>query len=243
MNRLRIVVLVVWTVGLAAVLAAGRYPLFVRAELWPLLLGTLVMFGLFLATTFGLKRGAGRPASAAVWARSLLLLLPLAYMVPLMSTASGSGLNGFALRKRSLGLSTGPDATPGSADAVWPELATGPADGTGKPVALSVVSQRFLQMAGRHVVTEGRVFHDESWPAGTFGLYRFVVVCCAADAMPVQLVVRPQGAGAVENDDWVRVEGTVGSFDADGVTAPAVVGARVTAIEPPTHPYLSPTQR
>ncbi len=105
------------------------------------------------------------------------------------------------------------------------------------------MAQRFRHPDGQRVVTEGRVFRDESLPAGTVGLYRFVIVCCAADAIPVQVVLRSADAARLPNDGWVRVEGTVGSVDAADGAAVAVVNAdRVTTIAAPSNPYLSPAR-
>ena len=241
MNRLRIAVLVIWTIGLSALLAAGRYSLFIRGSLWPLLFGTVVMFVLFLITTVTTRRGPGRPATAAVWARSSLLLLPLAYMFPLMSASAASGLNSFALHKRSLGLETGPESNVGGADAAAPEFNAGLAATADQAISLGTVAQKFRRLTGKRVVTEGRVFRDESLPAGTVGLYRFVIVCCAADAIPVQVVLRSHDAAELPNDGWVRVEGTVGSANAaDGAPVAVVDAQRVTTIPAPSDPYLSP---
>ncbi len=103
------------------------------------------------------------------------------------------------------------------------------------------MAQRFRRLAGQRVVTEGRVFRDDSLPAGTVGLYRFVIVCCAADAIPVQVVLRSADAARLPNDGWIRAEGTVGSVNAADGAAVAVVNAeRVTAISAPSDPYLSP---
>ncbi|MBL8777799.1 MAG: TIGR03943 family protein [Acidimicrobiales bacterium] len=59
---------------------------------------------------------------------------------------------------------------------------------------------------------EGLVVHSDEVPDG-FLLTRFVLSCCAADAIPVQVGV--VGGGRPAEDAWVEVEGTV-------VPAPAV---------------------
>lgn len=65
---------------------------------------------------------------------------------------------------------------------------------------------------GTPVRLEGLVVHSDDLPDG-FLLTRFVLSCCAADAIPVQVGVR--GGGRPAEDTWVEVEGTV-------VPAPAV---------------------
>ena len=241
MNRLRVSVLTIWAIGLAVLLGAGRYSLFIRAQLWPLLLATLLMFVLLLLAMVA-RRGTAAPrASAAAWVRSALLLLPLAYMFPLMSRASSSGLNSFALQKRSLGMNTGPESSIGPGDAAYPVLDKNPpVPGGGETCGIDVVARHFRHLIGRHVVTDGRVYRDDALPDGQMALYRFVVVCCAADAMPVQVVVKASDLSGLRNDQWVRVEGAVGSAHQDGGEIPVIDATKVTTIPPPDEPYLSP---
>ena len=236
MNQLRLFVFTIWSAGLAALLLLGRYSLFIRAQLWPLLLGTLLMFVLFLVA-MGIRRRRGASATAAAWARSLLLLLPLAYVFPLMSRASASGLNSFALQKRSLGLSSGLDSSFESANGPLP---TSSVNAEGETVSIGVLARHFRKLSGKHVITDGRIYHDDSVAGGQLQIYRFVVVCCAADAMPVQVVVKGADSAAFKNDQWVRVEGTVGSMQQDGAAVPVINATRVIPIAAPPEPYLSP---
>ena len=53
---------------------------------------------------------------------------------------------------------------------------------------------------------EGLVVHSDDLPDG-FLLTRFVLSCCAADAIPVQVGI--VGGGRPAEDTWVEVEGTV----------------------------------
>ena len=214
MNRLRVLVLGVWAAGLSFVMIIGRYSLFIRAQLWPLLLGTVLMFALLLIAMFARRKIAVvRKASAAVWLRSGLLLLPLAYMFPMISdTASASGLNSFALQKRALGLDSGADVSSGAPDK------TVAADSS-KVVSMSYILKRRRKLNGHHVITEGRIFRDDTLPAGQVMLFRFVVVCCAADAMPVQAVITSPATASLKDDEWVRVDGTFDVVDEEGARA------------------------
>ena len=65
---------------------------------------------------------------------------------------------------------------------------------------------------GTPIRLEGLVVHSDELPDG-FLLTRFVLSCCAADAIPVQVGI--VGGGRPAEDTWVEVEGTV-------VPAPAV---------------------
>lgn len=235
MNRLRVLVLGIWAAGLSFVMIIGRYSLFIRAQLWPLLLGTVLMFALLLIAMFARRKIAVvRKASAAVWLRSGLLLLPLAYMFPMISdTASASGLNSFALHKRTLGLDSGPDVSSGSPDKIV-------AADSGKVVSLGYILKHRGKLKGHRVITEGRIFRDDALPPGQVMLFRFVVVCCAADAMPVQAVIKSPATASLKDDQWVRVDGTFHLLDEEGARVLEIDATRIDPIPAPAQPYLSP---
>jgi uncharacterized repeat protein (TIGR03943 family) len=62
------------------------------------------------------------------------------------------------------------------------------------------------QVKGRKVQLFGFVAHDAKAPGGYF-LTRFVIACCAADAFPVQVVLRGS-LPPLPDDTWVTVTGT-----------------------------------
>ena len=68
----------------------------------------------------------------------------------------------------------------------------------GKTLNLGYIWRHLHRLAGTHVVTEGRVYRDPdlSDHPDEMVVFRFVVVCCAADAIPIQMTVEsPQTAG------------------------------------------------
>jgi uncharacterized repeat protein (TIGR03943 family) len=62
------------------------------------------------------------------------------------------------------------------------------------------------QVKGKTVRLTGFVAHDAAAPGGYY-LTRFVIACCAADAFPVQVVLRGK-LPSLPDDTWVTVEGT-----------------------------------
>ena len=92
----------------------------------------------------------------------------------------------------------------------------------------------------------GFVYHDSDVDEGRFTVTRFVVGCCAADAMAVGLPVSvaPEGAPGrpfvdeLEEGQWVRV---VGRFAPPvGNALPVLVAERLDAVSEPNQPYLYP---
>ena len=86
---------------------------------------------------------------------------------------------------------------------------------------------------------QGLVAHSDETPGG-FLLTRFVVTCCAADAIPVQVAVLR--GGTPPEDSWVEVVGTLvppPPVDPDATTLPRleVDATAVRAIDEPANPY------
>lgn len=88
--------------------------------------------------------------------------------------------------------------------------------------------------AGSPVDFVGIVTHREGMPADEFYLTRFIVSCCVADALGVQ--VRVVGAPPnLPEDQWVRVQGTIYPLKDDVVVA----STSVENVPRPDRPYLS----
>ncbi len=88
----------------------------------------------------------------------------------------------------------------------------------------------------------GFVYLDDAADEAAFTLTRFVVGCCAADAMavglPVSLAAGLSSEEALEEGQWVRV---VGQFAAStGNDIPVLMAEQLEAIPEPNQPYLYP---
>ena len=234
MIKLRATILVVWMIGLAALLLAGRYSLFIRAELWPLLLATTLMFALLLGALVGRLGKAARSVTPVALLQGVMLMLPLVYMAVNVTGAAASGLGSFALEKRSLGSGDG-----GLATETQPAPDAKPADAN-KVMSLAYVMQHPKTLSGTRVVTEGRVSRDESQPADEATIFRFVIVCCAADATPAHTLIKSPDVAKLKNDDWVRVDGTLKTIERDGVRETLIENPKIEAIAAPNDPYLTP---
>jgi uncharacterized repeat protein (TIGR03943 family) len=236
-GRWRGLILFAWTASLGLLLGFGRYSLFIRPTLWPLILCNVVVLLLFLIAMFVRPvHGGARGISAASWVRGGMLLLPLLYMGSMLTGAAASGLNRFALQKRSLGLGWASDALAPAQDDSTATLDTKQA------ISLGYITRHLHGLSGSRVIAEGRVSFDDTLPAGQFVIYRFVIVCCAADAIPVQVVVKSPRPVAFKNDDWIRVGGIVRTEVQNGKTVPMIEADQIDPIATPDDPYLSPAQ-
>lgn len=92
------------------------------------------------------------------------------------------------------------------------------------------------ERAGSEVRLTGFVVKDRGMPVDEFLLTRFIVSCCAADALSVQIRVVGAPPGKFEEDAWVEVTGAMYPLGQDIV----VQASDVTRVERPAHPYITP---
>jgi uncharacterized repeat protein (TIGR03943 family) len=100
------------------------------------------------------------------------------------------------------------------------------------PEALRALAQR----AGTEVSFTGFVTRDASTPVDEFTLNRFVVSCCVADALGVEVRIIGAPPGRFANDDWVRVTGAFYPLGNDFL----IQATEVEKVDRPKHPYISP---
>jgi putative membrane protein len=229
-SLLRLFVLGAWVLGLAWLLSGTRYANFIHINLWPLLVATLGLLGVFVAATFWrVERGGdtGRLTPAA-WVQAGMLVLPLIYMAIGASDAN-LGTRAFAQRSAAGNAMAARDGAPAAFQR--------PSDGN---VTLLDLLRHVELLAGREVTVEGMVYRGQELPAGHFVVFRFVMVCCAADAAPVGALVAWNDLAELPNEAWVRVRGAVSIEEIDGEIGPLITASEIERIERPQNPYLSP---
>jgi uncharacterized repeat protein (TIGR03943 family) len=106
------------------------------------------------------------------------------------------------------------------------------AGATRSPEAMRALVDR----AGTEVTFIGFVARDASDPADEFKLTRFLVSCCVADALTVQVRVVGAPPGEFKEDDWVEVTGALYPLGREVV----VDATEVRGVERPKQPYLNP---
>jgi uncharacterized repeat protein (TIGR03943 family) len=160
----------------------------------------------------------------AAWAHAFIVF-PVVAVLALPPTALGS----FAASRRSLGtgfVTGGPTLAAG--DRVT--LASIAAAGWSEDARRALVDR-----AGSRVSFEGIVDRREGQPAEEFMLTRFIVSCCVADAISVQVRVVGAPPGRFQEDQWVRVEGTFYPVAHETV----VDASSIEPIPRPDSPYLN----
>lgn len=95
---------------------------------------------------------------------------------------------------------------------------------------------------GQRVLFTGMFLHDDQLKQYFGGrdtaVFRFLINCCAADALPLAIALDSGHANRFSNDHWVQVEGIFEVYHIDGNPVPLVKEAMIKPIEPPVFPYL-----
>jgi uncharacterized repeat protein (TIGR03943 family) len=97
--------------------------------------------------------------------------------------------------------------------------------------AMAALSAR----AGANVDFVGFVTRQPGQPPDEFLLTRFLISCCVADALTVQVRVVDAPPGQFKQDQWVRVSGSLYPLEDEVV----VQASEVVKVPRPEHPYLS----
>ena len=80
-------------------------------------------------------------------------------------------------------------------------------------------------------------FTNEQLPENIAMCYRYMITCCAADALPVFLFLQYTESVDVESDRWVKVKGLVSIIKNDQVEVPAVKVDTIEYVEEPDFPW------
>jgi putative membrane protein len=221
------IVLSVWAATFWWLFLTDRSSLYLSSRTaWVIPLGAVLMT--FAAAGRLLSVRTARPE--AVRARELaglgLLLVPVVVVAASPVTSLGS----FAVDRRASFASA---FVPSSGDISSGELSLADVAGaTRVPELMNALVGR----AGEEVSFVGFVDRDEGMPADEFMLTRFMISCCVADALTVQVRVTGAPPGEFEPDDWVRVTGALYPVEREVI----VDASSVESVPRPKDPYLNP---
>lgn len=96
--------------------------------------------------------------------------------------------------------------------------------------------QALRERAGSNVSFEGFIGLRDGMAADEFMLTRFIISCCAADALSAQVRVVGAPPGQFTEDQWVRVMGAMYPVGDEVV----IDASEIVPIPQPKNPYLNP---
>jgi uncharacterized repeat protein (TIGR03943 family) len=105
-------------------------------------------------------------------------------------------------------------------------------------IPLTKLAMSPKEYQGKEVEVVCKTFIDSRLPDDLFMCYRYLITCCAADAMPVFLFIQyPQGK-SVKNDAWIRLTGKFSLIENTKMKVPSIQTDTVVYIDEPPFPYL-----
>ncbi|MDQ3751527.1 MAG: TIGR03943 family protein [Actinomycetota bacterium] len=209
-------------------LPAGRSALYLSSRTsWVVPLGAILLTLGAVGRLAGARARAPEPLALRHALGIGLTIVPVVAVLALPSSALGS----YAASKRSSFVSSGYLASPEDVASGQLSLAdiAGALQSQGGARALA-------RRAGSQVSLVGFVTKEAGMPADEFILTRFLVSCCVADALSVQVRVVGAPPGDLKTDQWVRVEGALYPLENEAL----VDASKVVRVERPARPYLNP---
>ena len=198
---------------------------FLQPKLYPLLIIATVILILFLMS-FAIRDSHQRTGDCKkeIWIRAIVLSLPIVFLYAVYGQSLGTDA---LLKRRSHADSmTSLSMLPAKQSA----LKFSP-DGT---LTLLNVVRNLEKLNGLKIRTIGSVYRDSSIPEGSIMLFRFAIYCCAADAMPIWLLVESETSNTLRNEDWVKVEGILRLKMFNDKKIPVIEAASVRQIPAPS---------
>ncbi|MBU4199973.1 MAG: hypothetical protein KKG09_01895 [Verrucomicrobia bacterium] len=222
-----------WTYALAGLLLGRAYLDFLRPEFVVLLvLGLLVL----LAFIFSAINARPQPFDIHQATRVLILILPLACLC----VARGTTLDANAFQRRWTGMAGINGRSMPLQDAAT-DGRTRDASGSDEDVSLLYLSRWPKGYAERTIAVVGMLRRDPKIAAqfgtNTCVLFRFVMSCCAADAMPAAILVNGIPADWPESA-WVRASGRFTLRNESNRPIPVLNAAQAEQVSKPQQPYL-----
>lgn len=208
-------------------IASGRTSLYLSSRTdWVVPVGALVLTLALIGRVASLRTSEPEEVTS----RDVFGFAALALPVVILLALPPASLTSFAAGRRSSFVGAGFVAS--AEDVATGELSlTDVAGALRSEDAMDALAQR----AGEDVAFVGFVNRDPGTPADEFVLTRFLISCCVADALSVEVRVAGAPPGELKQDQWVRVEGKLYPLGREVI----VDLTKVTKVPRPEQPYLS----
>jgi len=93
---------------------------------------------------------------------------------------------------------------------------------------------------GKEISMTGFVARDSDFSKTQFGLVRYVIVCCTADAMPGGFLCELEHADSYKDGTWLQIKGTLGMDKFRGMDTVVARINSLQTVKAPDSPYVYP---
>jgi len=242
-------VLSAWGVTLLHTVVSGRLVTLIHPLFRPLVLVAGVLLLILSAAHLCFFRPSGAPLKNGWRSWAMPLLVSLFLTAPLLAAATYApiGFSENALEARGLDSSSNPsDSAENDDDAkrlmhALEKLKPGEAIPIDLPdLATAATVPKLVQgLEGKNVRVSGQ-FHPID--ASSFKVFRLLMFCCAADAVPLSVTIEGAPGQELKGTDWVEVEGPVhfvkDESKGEDALFPRIEPKMVKRIETPADPYV-----
>lgn len=217
-----------WMLCLSGLLMRRGYETFLSANFLPVIaLAALALLPLALCA---LARRATPRLGLREMLGTAVLLLPLVYIQHSRGATLGSG----AFNTRYIGAGLGGGSASGGLTAP---------DGETTLLTLFMKPEEY---EGKSISLVGMLTKDDPQVEQLLGakqpiLFRFAINCCAADALPLAMILEGVDAEGMQNDDWIEASGTFRVRDTGKQKLPVLENAAIHPVKQPAQPYLYST--
>lgn len=203
---LRRVTFFIWTVTFCYLIWDDNYTLFLKPSFGFLIYAGMAISILFTMGTCLDIHPSSRPGSETI--NALFLLIPILFIL----SAGDKTLGSAALSKRTIAMPTSEMEMPILSLPEPPgDMAMDKAsnDNHSIEISMSELLKNWAQYSGKSVTFEGLFYNamegGESHPM----VFKYLITCCAADALPVAVFLEDAPIEPLIDDDWIRVTGVV----------------------------------
>ncbi len=200
-----------------------------------------------LLAMFAVQLFYSRNTSSLKWGAVIFIVpLALAFLLP------DAALDARAAANRGLNFNSSINsAQPGSGEQV-PVSANG-TDNTGisKSGTIQVTTDNFVRVVdaldqspesytGREIDMLGFVMREQDLAPHEFGLIRFIIAHCTADATPGGLIAESKDVANYKDGTWIDIQGAIGLDSYDQQVVPVIEATSVRRAAQPQDPYVYP---
>lgn len=103
---------------------------------------------------------------------------------------------------------------------------------------MNIIDISMTEFVGKKIEMVGFVYREADFTDNQFVVARFGLSCCVADASVYGTLSTMVGANDLQNDEWVKVSGTLTMTEYNGWTLPYIEIESLEKVEQPDTPYI-----
>lgn len=96
------------------------------------------------------------------------------------------------------------------------------------------------EFAGKEITMLGFVFKDPELEPGQFGLVRYVMTCCSADAVPDGFICEYKDGENFKEGSWFNIKGVIRLRRFENNSTPVIEVTSFSKAQEPQNPYIYP---